>query len=61
MILNASLCARGSKQPWRCRSTTTHVAIAVVAVNVMRVLLFVLDGSMLKECEGDINAGMGDG
>ena len=32
---------------------------AVVAVTVMRVLLFVLDVSMLRECEGDSNAGVG--
>ena len=28
---------------------------------VMRVLLFVLDVSMLRECEGDDNAGVGMG
>ena len=32
---------------------------AVVAVTVMRVLLFVLHVCMLRECEGDGNAGMG--
>ena len=34
---------------------------AVVAVTVMRVLLFVLHVCMLRECEGDGNAGVGDG
>ena len=33
----------------------------VVAVTVMRVLLFVLYVCMLRECEGDRNAGVGDG
>ena len=33
---------------------------AVVAVTVMRVLLFVLHVCMLRECEGDGNAGVGD-
>ena len=35
------------------------VPCVVVAVNVMYVLLFVLDVSMLRECEGDGNAGVG--
>ena len=30
----------------------------MVPVTVMRVLLFVLDVSMLRECEGDGNAGV---
>ena len=34
---------------------------SVVAVTVMRELLFVLDVIMLRECEGDGNAGVGDG
>ena len=34
---------------------------AVFVVTVMRVLLFVLDVSMLRECEGDDNDGVGDG
>ena len=34
---------------------------AVVSVTVMRVLLFVCEMSMLRECEGDGNAGVGDG
>ena len=34
---------------------------AVVAVTVMRVLLFVLDVFLLRECEVDDNAGVGDG
>ena len=34
---------------------------AVVDVTVMRVLLFVLRVCMLRECEGDGNAGVGDG
>ena len=34
---------------------------AVVAVTVMHVLLFVLHVCMLKEGEGDGNAGVGDG
>ena len=38
-----------------------HYVDAVVAVNVMRVLLFVLHVCMLRECEGDGNAGVGDG
>ena len=33
---------------------------AVVAVTVMRDLLFVLDVSMLKGCEGDGHAGVDD-
>ena len=33
----------------------------MVAETVMRVLLFVLDVSTLGECEGDGNAGVGDG
>ena len=31
---------------------------AVVAVTVMRVLLFMLHVCMLRECEGDANAGV---
>ena len=34
------------------------VVSAVVAVTAMRVLLFVWDGSILRECEGDDNAGV---
>ena len=34
---------------------------AVVAVTVMRVLLFVLHVCVLREYEGDGNAGVGDG
>ena len=34
---------------------------AVVAVIVMRALLFVLHVCMTRECEGDGNAGVGDG
>ena len=34
---------------------------AVVAVTVMRELLIVLHVYMLRECEGDGNAGVGDG
>ena len=34
---------------------------AVVAVAVMRLLLFVLRVCTLRECEGDGNAGVGDG
>ena len=33
----------------------------VVAATVMRVLLFVLHVCMLRGCEGDGNAGVGDG
>ena len=33
----------------------------MVVVTVIRVLLFVLDVSMLKECDGDVNACVGDG
>ena len=33
---------------------------ALVVVNVMHVLLFVLHVCMLRECEGDGNAGVGD-
>ena len=33
---------------------------AVVAVTLMRVLLFVLHVSMLRKCEGDDNADVGD-
>ena len=34
---------------------------AVVAVTVIRVMLFMLHVCMLRECEGDGNAGVGDG
>ena len=34
---------------------------AVVAVTLMRVQLFVLHVCILRECEGDGNAGVGDG
>ena len=34
---------------------------AVVAVTVMRLLLFVLRVYILRECDGDGNAGVGDG
>ena len=34
---------------------------AVVAVTVMRLLLFVLHVCRLRECEVDGNAGVGDG
>ena len=34
---------------------------AVVAVTVMHVLLFVLHVCVLRECEGDGNAGVGSG
>ena len=34
---------------------------AVVAVTVMRVLLFGLHVCMLRDCEGDGNAGVGNG
>ena len=37
------------------------VPYVVHAVTVMCVLLFVLDASMLRVCEGDGNAGVGDG
>ena len=37
------------------------VVDVVVAVTVMRVLLFVLDVILLRECEGNGNAGVGDG
>ena len=33
---------------------------AVVAVTVIRVLLLVLDVRMLRECDGDGNAGLGE-
>ena len=36
-----------------------YVVGAVVAVTVMHVLLFVLHVCMLRECEGDGNAGLG--
>ena len=38
-----------------------YVVGAMVAVDMMCVLLFVLDVSMLRECQGDGNAGMVDG
>ena len=34
---------------------------AVVAVTVLRVLLFVLHVCILRECEGDGSVGVGDG
>ena len=34
---------------------------AIVAVTVMHVLLFVLHVCVLRECEGDGNAGVGSG
>ena len=42
-----------------CEVVLVHYV--VVAATVMRVLLFVLDVSMLRECEGDVNAGVWDG
>ena len=36
------------------------VGHVVVSVTVMRVVLFVLDVRMLRECEGDGNAGVGE-
>ena len=38
-----------------------YVVCAVFVVTVMRVLLFVLELSLLRECEGDGNVGVGDG
>ena len=38
-----------------------YVVGVVVAVTVMRVLLFVVHVRMLRECEGDSNAGVDDG
>ena len=38
-----------------------HNVDAVLAVTVMRVLLFMLCWRMLRECEGDGSAGVGDG
>ena len=37
-----------------------YVVGAIVAVTVMRLLLFVLDVTMLRECERDGNSGVGD-
>ena len=44
-----------------CEVVVVPYVDAVVAVTVMRVLLFVLYVSMLRECEGDGNAAVGDG
>ena len=38
-----------------------YVVSAVVVVTVMRVLLFILDVSMLRDWKGDGNAGAGEG
>ena len=38
-----------------------YVVGAVLSVTVMRVLLFVLDVSMLRKCDGDGNANSGAG
>ena len=38
-----------------------YVVFAVVADTVMRVLVFVLNASMMRECDGGGNAGVGDG
>ena len=38
-----------------------YVVGAVLSVTVMRLLLFVFDVSMLKGCDGDDNAAVGDG
>ena len=44
-----------------CEVVVVPNVVAVVAVTVMRVLLFMLHVCMLRECEGDGNAGVGDG
>ena len=44
----------------RLRSVVAPYVDSVVAVTVVRVLLFVLHVCMLRECEGDGNAGVGE-
>ena len=53
----------GVCSPWSvCEVVVVpYVVGVVVAVNVMHILLFVLHGCMLRECEGDGNTGVGFG
>ena len=44
-----------------CEVVLVPCVDAVVAVTLMRVLLFMLHVCMLRGCEGDGNAGVGDG
>ena len=44
-----------------CEVVLVPYVDAVVAVTVVHVLLFVLHVCMLRGCEGDDNAGVGDG
>ena len=53
-----SLISVMSPPPALCNLSVPNVDV-VVAVTVMRVLLFVLHVCMLRECEGDGNAGVG--
>ena len=54
-----SVCLCGVCSPWSvCEVVVVHyVVCAVVAVTVMRVLLFVFAARLLG-CEGDVNAGV---
>ena len=50
----AWMCCLEEVQKWSvCEVLAHYVVSAVVAVTVMRVLLFVLDVCMLRECEGE--------
>ena len=53
------LCVYSCSRPWSvCK--VVFVPYVVGAVTVIRVLLFVLDVSMLRECDGDSNGYVGD-
>ena len=54
-----SLCCVCSRLGCICEVVVVLYVDAVVAVTVMRVLLFVLHVCMLRECEGDGNSGVG--
>ena len=55
------LCCVCSRLWYVCEVVVVAYVDAVVTVTVMCVLLFVLHLCMLRECEGDGNAGVGDG
>ena len=55
------LCLSSCSRLWSvCEVIVVPYVDAVVAVTVMRVLLFVLHVCMLRECEFGGNAGVGD-
>ena len=55
LLLLGLLCLCGVCSHW----SVCGVVLAPCAVNVMRVLLFVCDMNMLRQCENDGNAGVG--